>query len=53
MWHLAACKISVSLSFWNRIKNEMSFYRVSELILIVLIPYNIYLLNLSWTIKRQ
>ena len=29
MWHLTACKISVSLSFLNEIKNEMSFYRIN------------------------
>ena len=33
MWHLTVCKISVSLSFLNWIKNEMIFYRFSELIL--------------------
>ena len=33
MWHLKACKISVSLSFFNWIKNEMIFDRISELIL--------------------
>ena len=39
MWHLTACKISVSLSFLNWIKNEMIFffYRVSELMLQTLI----------------
>ena len=31
MWHLTACKISVSLSFLNWIKNEMIFYRISKL----------------------
>ena len=29
MWHLTACKISVSLSFLNWIKSEMTFYRIS------------------------
>ena len=34
MWHLIACKISVSLSFLNWIKNEMTFlYCISELLL--------------------
>ena len=35
MWHLAACKISVSLSFlkWN----DFFFYRVSELMFATLI----------------
>ena len=33
MWHLTACKISVCLSFLNWIKNEMIFYRISELML--------------------
>ena len=37
MWHLAACKISVSLSFLNWIKNEIFFYHISELILATLI----------------
>ena len=37
MWHLTACKISVGLSFLNRIKNEMIFYRISELMLRTLI----------------
>ena len=37
MWHLTACKISVCLSFLNRIKNEMIFYGISELILPTLI----------------
>ena len=37
MWHLIACKISVSLSFFNWIKNEMIFYRISELMLATLI----------------
>ena len=31
MWHLTACKSSVSLSFLNWIK--MIFYRISELML--------------------
>ena len=34
MWHLTACKISVSLSFMNWIKNEMIFYCVSELFIV-------------------
>ena len=37
MWHLTACKFSVSLSFLNWIKNEMIFYRISELMLATLI----------------
>ena len=43
MWHLTACKISVSLSFLNWIKNEMIFFffffflRISELMLATLI----------------
>ena len=37
MWHLTAYKISVSLSYFNWIKNEMIFYRISELILATLI----------------
>ena len=55
MRHLTACKISVSLSFLNWIKNKMIFLsylwinvanNVTHL-MIVLIPY-INLLNLSW-----
>ena len=37
MWHLTAYKISVSLSFLNWIRIEMTFYRISELILATLI----------------
>ena len=37
MWHLTACKISVSVLFLNWIKNEMIFYRIFELILATLI----------------
>ena len=37
MWHLTACKISVSLSYLNWIKNEMIFYHISELMLPTLI----------------
>ena len=37
MWHLRACKNSVSLSFLNWIKNEMIFDRISELMLVTLI----------------
>ena len=38
MWHLAACKISASLSFLNWIKNTMIFfYRSFELMLATLI----------------
>ena len=37
MLHLTACKISVSLSFLNWIKNEKIFYRASELMLAILI----------------
>ena len=36
MWHLAAYKISVSLSFLNCIKNEMISYRIFELMLATL-----------------
>ena len=32
--HPTACKISVSLSFLNWIKNEMMFYRISRLMLV-------------------
>ena len=37
MWHLTACKISVSLTFLKWIKNEMNFYHISELMLATLI----------------
>ena len=37
MWHLTACKISVSLSFLNGIKNAMIFLPISELMLATLI----------------
>ena len=37
MLHLTACKLSVSPSFLNLIKNEMIFYRVSKLKLATLI----------------
>ena len=37
MWHLTACKISVSLLFLNWIKNKMIFYHISELMLATLI----------------
>ena len=37
MWHLTACKISVSLWFLNWIKNEMIVYRIPELMLAILI----------------
>ena len=37
MWRLKACKISVGLLFLNWIKNEMIFYRISELMLATLI----------------
>ena len=37
MWHLTASKISVSLSFFEQIKNEMIFNCVSELMLPTLI----------------
>ena len=37
MWHLTACKISSSLSFFNWIKNEMIVYCISELMLATLI----------------
>ena len=37
MWYLTTCKISVSLLFLKWIKNEMIFYRISELILATLI----------------
>ena len=51
MWHLTACKISVSLSFLNWIKNEMIFfyYRISELMLATLIQrYKIISFNLNF-----
>ena len=31
MWHLTACKISVSLSVLNWIKNEMTFFLVDQM----------------------
>ena len=38
MWHLTVCKVSVSISFLNWIKNEMIFfYCISELMLATLI----------------
>ena len=37
MWHLTACKISVSLLFLKWIKNEMIFYHNPELMLATLI----------------
>ena len=37
MWHLTVYKNSVSLAFFNWIKNEMIFYRISELMLATLI----------------
>ena len=37
MWHLTACKFSVSFSFLNWIKNEMIFYRIPELMLATII----------------
>ena len=37
MWHLTACKISVSFSFLNWIKYEMIFCHISELMLPTLI----------------
>ena len=37
MWHLTACKISVSLVCLNWVKNEKIFYRISELMLATLI----------------
>ena len=37
LWHLKACKISVSLSFFNWIKNKMIFNRISEVMLPALI----------------
>ena len=40
MWHLTACKISVSLSFFRLIKNEMIFYGIAELMLSTLIQFN-------------
>ena len=33
MWNLTACKISASLSFLSWIKNVMTFYRISGLML--------------------
>ena len=41
MWHLSACKNSVSLVFLNWIKNEIIFFHISELMLATLIQkYN-------------
>ena len=40
MWHLTVCKISVSPWVLNWIKNEMIFYRISELMLPTLIQRN-------------
>ena len=37
MWHLTVCKITVTLLFLNRIKNEMIFYHIFELTLPTLI----------------
>ena len=37
MWQVTACKISVSLSFLKWIKSEIIFYRISELMLPILI----------------
>ena len=37
MWHLTACQISISLLCLNWIKNERIFYRISELMLAILI----------------
>ena len=37
MWHLTACKISVSLSFFELDKKWNDFYRISELMLPTLI----------------
>ena len=37
MWQLTTCKVSVSLSFLNWIKNEMIFYCISELMLATII----------------
>ena len=37
MWHLTACRISVSLLFLNWIKSEMIFNHISELLLATLI----------------
>ena len=50
MWHLTVCKISVSLSFLNWIKNEMIFYHISELMLANLIQtYN----KISFHLKNK
>ena len=43
MWHLTACRISVSLSLLNWIKNEMIVYPISELMLPTLIQRYDYL----------
>ena len=49
MWHLTACKISVSLVF-ELDKNEMIFYRISKLILATLIQrYD----NKSFRLKNE
>ena len=40
MLHLTACKISVCLLFLNQIKNKMTFYCISELMLATLIQRN-------------
>ena len=41
MWYMTACKISVSHSFLNWIKNEMIFFHISELVLPTLkAPYS-------------
>ena len=37
MWPLTACNVSVRPSFLNWIKSEMSFYHISELMLVALI----------------
>ena len=58
MWHLTACKVSVSLLFLNWIKNEMIFlsYLWTNVVNFYLtfcdcINQYINLLNLSWIIK--
>ena len=37
MWHVTACKMSFDLSCLSFIKNEMIFYRISDLMLETLI----------------
>ena len=51
MWHLTACTISVSLSFLNWIKIEMTcFYRISKLIIS---ETSLFKYNEKFTIKNE